>query len=256
MVQEILEKIEKDLGLILKHSAIIYADGTVLQSTFPKEVNTRGIGDNLAESIKHLNDIIKLLNYEETPFSNELIFRTPNYYILAIRTSAVIVVLILDLAQDKSEIRKTWEIHNIYRTISEYLDEIRKLADWDKTEFEIEDIKEETEKVEKEIDKILENGKKLREKATEIRKEKKKIREEKKEIREIQKMIPEEELIRLEKEKEKLKKKDEKLKKKEKKILEETEKLREKRKEMQQKKDELQEKEKEITIKKEETKEI
>ncbi|MHA1383952.1 MAG: hypothetical protein ACTSR3_09395 [Candidatus Helarchaeota archaeon] len=248
---EVLKKIKDELGPILKHSAVLYADGNILQSTFPEDVNIRGIGDNLAEAINHLNKIIELLKCENTEFSNELIYRTPIYYILAIRTQAVVVLFILDLAQDKSEIYRTWEVHNVYKTISQYLDEIKRLADWDKSEFEIEELKKESEKVEKEFKKLRHDSAKLIEIDLEIRKEKKKIREEKKELRNIEKILPEEEMGRLKKEKEKLKKKDEKIKKKEIKIIEKTEKLQKKREEIEQKKEELNEKEKELIRKKE-----
>ncbi|MHA1377506.1 MAG: hypothetical protein ACTSRG_03885 [Candidatus Helarchaeota archaeon] len=252
MVLEILEKIKNDLGPVLKHSAILYADGNVLQSTFSEDINIRGIGENLAEAINHLNKIIELLKYEDTKFFNELIFHTPTYYILAIRTNIVVVLLILDLAKDESEIRKTWEIHNIYKTISGYLDEIKKLVDWDKHEFEMEELKEETEKVEKEYEKLISTGQKIKEEAIEITKEKKKLREKKEEIREIEKNLPKEELEKLRKEKEKLKKKNEKIKKKEIKMIEKTEKLHKKKEEIEQKKVQLQEKEKEIIRNKEE----
>jgi predicted regulator of Ras-like GTPase activity (Roadblock/LC7/MglB family) len=253
MILEVLEKIKKKLGSVLKHSAIIYTDGTVLQSTFPDNVNVRGIGDNLAEALSHLNMISEFLQYESSEFSNELIFRTPNYYILAIRTHAVIVVLILDLSPEDNGTYRTWELDDIYGTISNYLDDIKRLADWDKSEFEIEEIKEETEKIEKEIEKLKETGKKIKEKDSELREEKKKIRDEKKEIREIEKIAPEEEVDKIQKDLEKLKKKEEKIRKEEKKILKETQKLREKSEEIIQKKEELEEKEKEIIKKKEES---
>ena len=252
MALELLEKIKTDLGPILKHSAIIFADGNVLQSTFPDGTNIRGIGDNIAEAIAHLNTIFEILQPEEGEISNELIFRTPKYYILAIRTSVVIVVLILDLTQEEKDRYRTWQLDDIYQSISEYLEDIRHLADWDKSEFEIEQIKRESEIVEKKIEKIKETGKKLKEKDLELRREKKKIRDEKKEIRELEKGVIEEDIEKIKKEIEKLKKKEEKLKKEEMKILEKTEKLQKKSAEIIQKKVELEEKENEIISKKEE----
>lgn len=108
MILKDLERIKKQFsGLI--HIASFYDDGTVFESTFEPPLNIPKIGESLSESIKYLEKLFELCQFEKEQYQN-IIYETKNVQVVVLKSGEQSNVALLfrkgeDLP-DISEIRR------------------------------------------------------------------------------------------------------------------------------------------------------
>jgi hypothetical protein len=77
-----IERIKAEIPEIF-HIVMFYDDGTIFQTTF-QQVNIPQIGENLAESIKHIAKLFEICKIENEPYTR-LIYETKTYIILVFK---------------------------------------------------------------------------------------------------------------------------------------------------------------------------
>lgn len=120
----------KDIFPDLLHIAMFYDNGTVFKTTFEQPLNIPQIGENLTQTLKHIETLIELCKLENREYT-KLIYEAKNL---------VIIILKLGEQSNLALFFRKGESEPEMAAIKKYLLEIEKLIDTDKVELDKQEL--------------------------------------------------------------------------------------------------------------------
>ncbi|NHI91300.1 MAG: hypothetical protein EAX96_02270 [Candidatus Lokiarchaeota archaeon] len=126
MVLKSVKRIKETIPEII-HIAMFYDDGTVFQSTFDQPINVPKLGENLSEGLKHINDLLKISQFEGEILKKS-VHETDN-----------LIIIVLKLGEQSNLalfFKKGAEEPDI-TPIRRYIQKIENLIDTDKKELDL-----------------------------------------------------------------------------------------------------------------------
>ncbi len=129
-------RIKKHLpGLI--HIATFYDNGTVFESTFEPSVNIPKLGENLSESLKHMEQLFATCQFEKEPYIN-MIYETNKSIIMFLKVGEQSNLALFFRKGEKQQGEREPDIFTIRR----YLSRIDFLMDMDKLDLDKHTVEE------------------------------------------------------------------------------------------------------------------